>query len=149
MSHIPLFLAKMVWPCTSCDVITLWPDMTRSKFFHQKLRKGCPISYAKFQHDPPDSSGCIAEKPEGGVASTPLPGRGLNIVFLISRIYGWLNINSQNICGEVEYSLQIYAFIDYMKRYVSLMKMLRADINLLQLLTIWYKCRNGLSPVHY
>ena len=42
------------------------------------LRKRCPISYAKFQHDPPHSSGCIAEKPQGGGwHPTPLPGRGL------------------------------------------------------------------------
>ena len=35
------------------------------------------MSYAKFQHDPPHSPGCIAEKPQGGGGITPLPGRGL------------------------------------------------------------------------
>ena len=63
--------------------------MTRSKFFYQKLRKGCPISCAKFQHDPPHSSGCIAEKPQGGVAPTPPPlhGRGLRSeLYFISSV---------------------------------------------------------------
>ena len=55
--------------------------MTRSNFFYQKLGKGCPISCAKFQHDPPHSSGCIAEKPQGGgLHQPPLHGRGLNIL---------------------------------------------------------------------
>ena len=55
--------------------------MTRSIFFYQKLGKGCPISCAKFQHDPPHSSGCIAEKPQGGgLHQPPLHGRGLNIL---------------------------------------------------------------------
>ena len=61
--------------CTSYDVIAPWPDMTRSKFFYQKLRKGCPISCAKFQHDPPHRSGCIAEKPQGGSHRPPPPAR--------------------------------------------------------------------------
>ena len=62
----------MAWPCTtSCDVIAPWPDMTRSIFFYQKLRKGCPISYAKFQHDPSDSSGYIAKKTQGGRIDPP------------------------------------------------------------------------------
>ena len=47
-----------------------WPDPT--KFFQQKLRKGCPISYVKFQHDPPNGLASRSEKPMGGgVASTP------------------------------------------------------------------------------
>ena len=37
------------------------------------MRKGCPISCAKFQHDPPHSSGCIAEKPQGGGLHQPPP----------------------------------------------------------------------------
>ena len=61
--------------------------MTRSNFFYQKLRKGCPISYAKFQHDPPHSSGFIAENLRGGVASTPppMPGRGLRLIRSIAK----------------------------------------------------------------
>ena len=47
-----------------------WPDPTN--FFHQKFRKGCPISYGKFQHDPPNGVASSSEKlMGGGVASTP------------------------------------------------------------------------------
>ena len=40
------FLEKLVRGCTSYDVIAPWLDLTRSIFL-LKLRKGCPISYAK------------------------------------------------------------------------------------------------------
>ena len=69
MCDIPLFLAKMAWPCIICDVIAPWPDKTRSIFFYQKLRKRCLIRYKKFQNDLPHSSGCIAKNLRG-VAST-------------------------------------------------------------------------------
>ena len=39
--------------------------MTLSKKLYQKFRKGCLISYAKFQHDTPHSSGCIAKNLRG------------------------------------------------------------------------------------
>ena len=53
-----------------------WPGQF---FFYQKLCKGCPISYAKFQHDPPHSSGLGVHrrKISGGGIHPPLPGRGL------------------------------------------------------------------------
>ena len=49
--------------------------MTRSIFFYQKLHKGCSISCVKFQHDRPHSSGCIAEKPQGGRIDPPASAR--------------------------------------------------------------------------
>ena len=75
------FLEKSVGGCTSYDLLYLpWPDLTRS-FFCQELRKGCPISYAKFQRDPPSGSEAIPEKLMGVASTPPLPlqGRGLNI----------------------------------------------------------------------
>ena len=63
--------------CSLCDVITSWPDLTWPNFFHQKLRKGRPISYGKFQRDTPIGLASSSEKLMGGVASTPLHWRGL------------------------------------------------------------------------
>ena len=37
------FVAKVAGGCSSYDVIAPWPDLTRSIFFCQKLRKVCPI----------------------------------------------------------------------------------------------------------
>ena len=68
--------------CSSYDVITSWPDLTRPIFFHQKLRKGCPISYGKFQHDPPNGVASSSEKLMGGLHQPPLTGRGLIDDFL-------------------------------------------------------------------
>ena len=59
--------------CSSYDVITSWPDLTRPNFFHQKLRKGCPISYGKFQHDPPNGVASSSEKLMGGGLHQPPP----------------------------------------------------------------------------
>ena len=60
-------LKKSVGGCSSYDVIAPSPDLTRS-IFSQKLRKGCPINYAKFQRDPPSGSAAISEKKtHGGV----------------------------------------------------------------------------------
>ena len=56
------FLEKSVVGCTSYDVITPWPDLTRSTFPCQKLHKGCAISYTKCQRDPPCGSEAIPEK---------------------------------------------------------------------------------------
>ena len=39
---------KLAGGCTYFDVITPWPEMTSQSFLHQKMRKGCPIGYAKF-----------------------------------------------------------------------------------------------------
>ena len=52
--------------CSSCDVITSWPDLTWP-FSHQKLRKrrAC-LSYGKFQHDTPNGVGYNSEKLRGG-----------------------------------------------------------------------------------
>ena len=41
-----------------------WPDPV--KFFAKSCGKGCPISYAKFQRDPPSGSAAISEKLMGG-----------------------------------------------------------------------------------
>ena len=46
--------------------------MTRPTFFHQKVRKGCPIGYAKFA-----AIFGYLKKTLGGVDTTPLSGRGL------------------------------------------------------------------------
>ena len=119
MCHIPLFLAKMAWPCTSCDVITPWPDMTRSKCFYQKLRKWCPISCAKFQHDPPHSSGCIAKKNSRVVvASTPppLPGRGLKYILWRWR---WRSfIMDEMIFGTLWSGCLVESYLFVVKRFV-------------------------------
>ena len=53
-----------------------WPDPTKF-FFHQKLRKEFPISYGKFQHDPPNGVASSSEKLMGGCINPPLTGRGL------------------------------------------------------------------------
>ena len=65
--------------CSSYDVITSWPDLTWPNFFHQKLRKGCPISYGEFQQDPPKRCGVQHRKTHGGggCINPPLTGRGL------------------------------------------------------------------------
>ena len=39
------------------------------------LRKGCPISYAKFQRHQPSGSAAIPEKLMGGLHRPPCPGR--------------------------------------------------------------------------
>ena len=49
--------------------LTWWPDL--------KLRKGCSISYGKFQHDPPNGVASSSEKLMGGLHQPPLTGRGL------------------------------------------------------------------------
>ena len=59
--------------CSLCDVITSWPDLTWPNFFHQKLRKGRPISYRKFQHDTPNGLACSSEKLMGGGCINPPP----------------------------------------------------------------------------
>ena len=59
--------------CSLCDVITPWPDMTRSNFFYQKMRKVCPIRYPKFGGAARRRFCTISEKPQGGVAPTPPP----------------------------------------------------------------------------
>ena len=69
------FRWNLVEGCSSYDVITSWPDLTRPNFFHQKLRKRCPISYGKFQRDSPNGVASSSEKLMGGVASTPPPDR--------------------------------------------------------------------------
>ena len=48
--------------CSLCDVMTSWPDLTWPIFFHQKLRKGLPISYRKSQHDSPNGLSSSSEK---------------------------------------------------------------------------------------
>ena len=46
-----------------CHNFVTWPDLTN--FPHQNLRKRCPISYGKFQHDTPN-----------GAASAPIAQSG-------------------------------------------------------------------------
>ena len=82
MFNNPPFLIKMAGPCSLCDVIAPWPDMTQS-IFYQKLC-GCPRGHWNFWHVPTNSSARIAKKLMG-VASTlsTLPGRGLTCVWLL------------------------------------------------------------------
>ena len=61
--------------CSFCDVITSWPDLT-CPIFSQKLRKGRPISYRKFQHDTPNGVACSWEKLMGGGHQPPSTGEG-------------------------------------------------------------------------
>ena len=63
---------------TSYDVRASWADLTWSKKC-QNLRKGCPMSYAKFQRYPFSGSEVISEN-SWGVALTPLHGRGLKVM---------------------------------------------------------------------
>ena len=73
------FRWNLVEGCSSYDVITSWPDLTRPNLFFQKLRKGCPISYGKYsailqtvwRPAQKNSWG------EGGCINHPLTGRGL------------------------------------------------------------------------
>ena len=70
-------LKKSVRGCTSYDVIAPWPGLTRLISFCQKLHRGCPISYAKFQRDPPSGSEVIPEKlMDGGCINPPCTGEG-------------------------------------------------------------------------
>ena len=46
-----------------------WPDPTI--FLCRKLRKGCAISYVKFQRDPPSNSAAISEKKAHGKCINP------------------------------------------------------------------------------
>ena len=64
------FRWNLVEGCSSYDVITSWPDLTRP-FFHQRLRKRCPISYGKFQHDYPNGVASSSEKLMGGCINPP------------------------------------------------------------------------------
>ena len=75
------FVSKMAGGFSSYDVIAPWPDLTWSIFFYQKLRKVCPIIGT------PKSGALRAAvffslsaknlRGGGGVAPTPLSGRGL------------------------------------------------------------------------
>ena len=69
------FRWNLVEGCSSYDVITSWPDLTRPNFFHQKLRKRCPISYGKFQRDSPNGVASSSEKLIGGGLHQPPPDR--------------------------------------------------------------------------
>ena len=66
------FRWNLVESCSSYDVITSWPDLTRPNFFfHQKLRKRCSISYWKFQRDSPNGVAFSSEKLMGGCMNPP------------------------------------------------------------------------------
>ena len=65
------FRWNLVEGCSSYDVITSWPDLTWPNLFHQKLRKRCPISYAKFQHNCPNGVASSSEKLMGGCINPP------------------------------------------------------------------------------
>ena len=61
-----------------CDVITSWPDLNWPNFFHQKLRKGRPISYRKFRSAWYSKRfGVQLRKTHGGLHQPPLHWRGL------------------------------------------------------------------------
>ena len=62
------FSDKSAGGCSAYGVIAPWPDLSRSNFFCQKLRKRCPVSYAKV---PPSASAVI--KKVIGVAFPPPP----------------------------------------------------------------------------
>ena len=53
--------------------------MTWSIFFYQKLRKGCPMRYVKFQHGSLHSSRCIAKKKHRGGIHSPPPARARGV----------------------------------------------------------------------
>ena len=57
--------------------IILTSDLTNC--FYQKLRKRCPISYGKFQHDPPNGVALSSDKLMG-VASPPALARTISAV---------------------------------------------------------------------
>ena len=60
------FLSKIAGGCSSYDVIAPWPDLTWS-IFYQKLRKVCPIRYARTRrrYEPPFSR--YLRKTSGGL----------------------------------------------------------------------------------
>ena len=65
-------------------------------FFHQKFRKGCPISYAKFQADPPSASGAIPEKLMGGcITPPPRAGEG----WPLTRGQIWRHLSERTFRG--------------------------------------------------
>ena len=74
---------------TSYDVIAPWPDMTRSLFFYQNLRKVCPMENAKSLRAPPNGLGAIAKNSDGvhHNASTPCRcnGQGFRWALSIAR----------------------------------------------------------------
>ena len=71
---ISLKSCRRLFPLWRHNFVT-WPDLT--KFFHQKLRKGRPISYRKFQHHTPNDLACSSENLMGGSINPPLHWRGL------------------------------------------------------------------------
>ena len=71
-----------------------WQDPVKN--FHQKLRKGCPISYAKFQHDPTHSSACIAKNLRGSHGPPPARAR-VNLLAKLILNEQWKEYNYVNV----------------------------------------------------
>ena len=79
--------------CSLCDVITSWPDLTWPNCFHQKLRKGRPISYRKFQHNTLNGLACSSEKLMGGGLHQPPPPPLARVkIFRRNRWYFYIDI---------------------------------------------------------
>ena len=94
--------------CSICDVITSWPDLTWPFFFHQKLLKGRPISYTKFQHDTPNGLACSSEKLMGGCINPPSTGEGLETFLVFSRKLGlWRHMKYPSLIVKISNSLAL------------------------------------------
>ena len=100
--------------CSLCDVITSWPDLTWPNFFHQKLRKGRPISYRKFQHYTPNGLACSSEKLMGGLHQPPLHWRGLKETSHLQHgVFNWdshLVARVEKPCTVLSFRLKIPRF---------------------------------------
>ena len=89
ISNIPIRIIRTTQSCVvsrfswnlvgGCPTYVIAPSRNMTQhFFHQKLRKGCPISCRKFQHDMPNRIDVQLRKTRGG--ATFWPGEG-KIIF--------------------------------------------------------------------
>ena len=94
------FRWNLVEGCSSYDVITSWPDLTwPDHFFHQKLRKRCPISYGKFQRDSPNGVASSSEKLMGGASTPPDRARVKLEVLCEVKVRSKVNIRRFEVLG--------------------------------------------------
>ena len=133
------FPGKPVGGCTSYDVIVRWPDLTRSIFFCQKLCKGWPISYTKFQRDPLSGSAGI-KKAHGGMALTPHPPPPARARVKIPKTeqsrdqrYTTLDRPSkENLKNHFISFMYLFYFILWCSFYFSFISLLRAGYRLFE-----------------
>ena len=94
------FLQKSVGGCTSCDVISLCPDLTRSLIL-PKAAERMPHKLCKISARSAQRFGGNSRKTHGGVSPPPLHGRGLSSVpILIATIKVWYSNGVSTLCSH-------------------------------------------------